>query len=176
MNRILVSEDNVNNSQVGAAYAEIESAFGKVPNIFRAYASHPALLKSNWEKLKAVMMEGKLRRVVKETIAVLISEENGCSYCVAAHSAALRMLGMNDQQLSELQRDLSVYDFSRKEQLLIRLGKQANQSPHDVDDALFRQLRVEGTEDEEILEALGVMEVFIALNHFADVLRIEVDF
>ena len=66
-------------------FKEIEGAFGKVPNLFRTYAQFPPLLEANWNKVKAVMMGGSLSRQLKEAIAVLVSRDNGCDYCVAAH-------------------------------------------------------------------------------------------
>ena len=44
------------------ALAEIKSAFGMVPNLFKAYSHHPPLLEANWHKVKCVMMEGALSR------------------------------------------------------------------------------------------------------------------
>lgn len=75
---------------ISAVFTEIEGAFGRVPNLFKAYAHHPPLLLANWNKVKAVMMEGSLSRKVKETIAVLVSRDNSCSYCVAAHTGFRR--------------------------------------------------------------------------------------
>jgi hypothetical protein len=40
---------------------------GKVPALFKTYAHHPPLLRANWNKLKATMMEGALERQLKET-------------------------------------------------------------------------------------------------------------
>lgn len=38
-------------------------------------------------------MEGNLPRKLKETIALLVSQDNGCDYCIEAHSENLRSLG-----------------------------------------------------------------------------------
>lgn len=89
---------------VAAVFREIQDAFGKVPNLFRTYANHPPLLRANWEKVKAVMMTGNLRRKVKESIAVLVSKDNSCKYCVAAHTAALLSLGMTTDQVAALEK------------------------------------------------------------------------
>ena len=59
---------------------EIGKTFGgHVPNIFKAYAEHPPLLAANWEKFKVVMLQGTLRRKVKEAIASVISYDNKCN-------------------------------------------------------------------------------------------------
>jgi uncharacterized peroxidase-related enzyme len=157
-------------------FREIEGAFGMVPNLFRTYACHPPLLKANWLKVKAVMMEGALSPKVKQTIAVLVSRDNSCSYCVAAHTAALMALGLTRGEIDALCEDLEQSDFSAKEKALITFARKANLAPLRIDDAEFTALRHAGASDAEIVEALGVMELFTAFNKFLDSLQVEVDF
>jgi uncharacterized peroxidase-related enzyme len=162
--------------ELAEIFREIEEAFGMVPNLFRTYARHPPLLKANWHKVKAVMMEGTLGPQVKQTIAVLVSRDNGCAYCVAAHTAALIAIGLTQEEIAALTEDLEQSDFSGKEKALITFARKANLSPLRIDDAEFAALRQAGASDAEILEALGVMELFTAFNKFLDSLQVEVDF
>ncbi|MEX2575653.1 MAG: carboxymuconolactone decarboxylase family protein [Halofilum sp. (in: g-proteobacteria)] len=75
---------------------EIEQGMGRVPNLFRTYAPYPPLLRANWGKVKVALMEGELSRRVKEAIALLVSQDNGCEYCIAAHSGAMRQIGVDN--------------------------------------------------------------------------------
>ena len=176
MTRIVPLTSQPENPVVSTVFGEIEAAFGKVPNLFRAYAHHPPLLQANWEKVKAVMMAGSLRREVKETIAVLVSKDNSCSYCVAAHTAALQSLGMSPEQIASLEDSLDAADFDAKEKALIDFAREANRNPLAISDAQFQTLRQTGAQDGEIVEALGVMEVFTSFNKFLDSLQVEIDF
>jgi uncharacterized peroxidase-related enzyme len=162
--------------EVATIHAEIKSAFGMVPNLFKAYSHHPPLLEANWHKVKRVMMEGTLTRKTKETIALLVSKENGCRYCVAAHKGALKAIGVPPEEIRTIETDLDQAGFDRKERALIRLALQANRAANDPADEVFDELRAAGATDAEIVEALGVMEVFAAFNRFLDILHIEVDF
>ncbi len=161
---------------VSAIFVEIEGAFGMVPNLFQTYAHHPPLLQANWQKVKAVMMAGSLRREVKETIAVLVSKDNSCSYCVAAHTAALLSPGMAAEQIAALETSLDGADFDAKEEALVRFARQANRNPLAIADAEFQALQQAGAQDAEIVEALGVMEVFTSFNKFLDSLQVDIDF
>lgn len=161
---------------VAAIFQEIEKAFGMVPNLFKTYAHHPPLLQANWNKVKAVMMEGSLSRKVKETIAVLVSRDNSCSYCIAAHTAALRSIGVTDDEISAIEEDLEKAVFTAKEKALIRFARKANREPLKIPDVEFGALRGTGATDAEIVEALGVMELFTAFNKFLDSLEVAVDF
>ncbi len=176
MTRIDLVTSQSDDPVVSNVFSEIEAAFGKVPNLFRIYAHHPPLLQANWEKVKAVMMGANLRRIVKETIAVLVSKDNSCSYCVAAHTASLQSLGMDAEQIAALEKDLQSYDFTGKEQLLIEFARKANLDPLRISDATFRALRDAGATDGEIVEALGAMEVFTSFNRFLDSLQVDIDF
>ena len=158
-----------------AIFAEIEGAFGMVPNLFRTYAHFPPLLEANWNKVKAVMMQGNLSRKLKETIAVLVSKDNSCSYCVAAHSGALKAIGVTDEEIEHIKEDLDAADFNQKERALIAFARKANQEPLRITDDEFSALHRAGASDAEIIEALGVMEVFTAFNKFLDSLQVEID-
>lgn len=162
--------------EVQAIWREIEGAFGRVPNLFKVYSHHPPLLKANWEKVKAVMMQGSLSRKTKEAIAVLVSQDNGCQYCVAAHTLALKSVGVTDAELQAIQSDLTKADFTGKERALIAFARKANQAPLSISDAEFAAVRQTGATDSEIVEALGVMEVFTAFNKFLGSLQVEIGF
>jgi len=161
---------------VAAVFQEIEKAFGRVPNLFKTYAHHPPLLQANWNKVKAVMMEGSLSQKVKQTIAVLVSRDNSCSYCIAAHTGALRAIGVTDDELSAIEEDPDKADFTAREKALIRFARKANRDPQRIPAGEFAALRGTGVTDAEIVEALGVMELFTAFNKFLDSLEVAVDF
>jgi AhpD family alkylhydroperoxidase len=58
--------------------------------------------------LKALMhpevggSNGRLDAVTREVIALAVSATNGCAYCINSHTAALKKLGVDDQQLGEV--------------------------------------------------------------------------
>jgi uncharacterized peroxidase-related enzyme len=157
-------------------FREIKTAFGMVPNLFRTSAHYPPLLRANWNKVKAVMVEGRLRRKVKETIALLVSKDNGCDYCVASHSAALRSIGTSTEEIARIMEDLAESDFSAKERGLIGFVRRANLAPSGITEEEFQALKGFGATDAEIVEALGVMELFVGFNKFLDSLHVDIDF
>ena len=148
---------------------EIEKGMGRIPNLFRTYAHHPPLLRANWQKLKSVMMEGALPRKAKEVIALLVSQDNGCEYCIKAHSGALQSLGVGDDELAAIRAErLDETDLDDKAKALVALMRKANLRPHDVSGDDFARARDAGATDAEIVEAYGVMETFAAFNRFLD--------
>ena len=118
MSRIATVDPASVDSQVEEIFAEIHAAFGRIPNLFKTYAHHPPLLEANWYKVKRVMMEGVLPRKVKESIAVLISMDNSCSYCIAAHEGALQSIGVSSEEIKIIETDFENAEFSQKEKAL----------------------------------------------------------
>jgi uncharacterized peroxidase-related enzyme len=173
MGRIATINDQNASSQVAIIFNDIEQAFGRVPNLFRTYAHHPPLLEANWQKVKQVMMEGTLSRKAKEAIAVLVSKDNGCKYCVAAHEGALSAIGVSPEEVHIIENDLDRADFNPKEMALIKLARKANLEPLRGTDDEFSELRQLGASDAEIVEALGIMELFTAFNKFLDILEVD---
>ncbi len=173
MSRIATVDPASVDSQVEEIFTEIHAAFGRIPNLFKTYAHHPPLLEANWYKVKRVMMEGVLPRKVKESIAVLVSQDNSCSYCIAAHEGALQSIGISSAEIKIIETDLDQADFSPKEIALIKFARKANSTPLQVTDEEMDAVRSAGATNAEIVEALGVMEVFTAFNKFLDTLQVE---
>lgn len=155
---------------------EIGRAFGRVPNLFQAYAKYPPLLEANWSKVKAVLLSGNIRRMVKETIALQISHDNGCAYCVAAHSAALGSLGTSRAQITALLQNDPVPGLSDAESALLHFARKVNQHWREMGDADIDALKQLGVSESEIIEVLGVVELFAGFNRFARTMQIAVDF
>lgn len=177
MPRIEPIEEGIATNEVKDVYDDIEAAFGMVPNLFKTSAHFPPLLRANWEKVKAVMMGGVIPRKAKEAIAVLVSNDNGCDYCVAAHTAMLKMLNVTEEEISFILNDeLEKAGIKEKDAALVRLARAANINPHAIPGSIFNDLKLEGTTNAEIVEALGVMETFTAFNKFLDALEVAIDF
>jgi uncharacterized peroxidase-related enzyme len=171
-----VSLSPVETPEIADMFAEISAMFGMVPNLFRVYANHPPLLQANWNKAKAVLGAGSLSMKAKQAIAVLVSRDNGCSYCVAAHRGALQSMGISSEEIKTIEEDLEKAEFSSKELALISFARKANANPLRIADDEFSNVTQAGATDAEIIEALGVMELFTAFNKLLDSLQIDNDF
>jgi len=93
-------------------YAEIKDVFGLpfVPRLFAAMGDDPTFLEVAWNQVKVVMAPGELTRREKELVAVAVSATNNCRYCIAAHTAALRGLGLGDKGILELMEVVALFN------------------------------------------------------------------
>jgi len=88
----------------------------------------------------------------------------------------LQNIGVPEDELFAIKGgDAEKVGFSDKEKALIAFVRKANVSPLEVTDNEFDRLRQIGATDAEILEALGVMEVFTGFNKIIDSLQVEID-
>lgn len=176
MGRLRLLEKKDVTEEVRPIYEEIERVFGRVPNIFKTYAHFPPLLKANWEKFKALMMGGSLRRELKEAIALVVSDANACQYCIAAHGLALQQLGFTRESIDALVKNLEGAGFKPKELKILEVARKSTKDANNVTDQDIKELYKLGWSESEIVEAQGVMEFFTGFNKFLDSLGVDVDF
>lgn len=68
-----------------ATLEAIEKGLGFLPNLFATMAESPAAL-NGYVGLEAVLARGTFGAAERQLLLTSISSENGCGYCVAAHS------------------------------------------------------------------------------------------
>ena len=79
---------------------EMESAFGTVPLMMKAYPDK--MRAAAWEWFKATQSEDAvLPAKYRELIALGVASQIPCSYCVYAHISQAKMLGATDAEIKE---------------------------------------------------------------------------
>jgi uncharacterized peroxidase-related enzyme len=82
--------------------AQVESAFGFVPNLTATLAESPAAL-AGYLQLSATIQEHSALSPQEQQIVMLaVSEANGCDYCMAAHSLIAGMTQVPDETVAAL--------------------------------------------------------------------------
>src|SRR5882724_8127062 len=77
---------------------EIQAAFGMTPNMARTMARNPAVLEG-WIGLNGALSK-TLTRQLNEQIAIAVAEENGCGYCLSAHTTIGALVGVDEHELA----------------------------------------------------------------------------
>jgi AhpD family alkylhydroperoxidase len=74
-----------------------------IPNGVEVHAtSAPAV--NAWSSFETAIGASTLPRMVPEQLAVMTAAHNGCTYCLSAHIAAARRLGLSADQTNAAQR------------------------------------------------------------------------
>jgi AhpD family alkylhydroperoxidase len=109
-------DESTANPKVRAVFDDIKKTknIDRVPNIWRALATHPDHLELCWTRLKAIMQPGKLDMLTKEIIALAVSATNGCNYCINSHTAAVKKLGLDNEGLGEVLAVVGLFNAMNK--------------------------------------------------------------
>ena len=84
----------------------VKSKFGIVPNLTRAMAVAPSVLEA-YLGFSGSLGHGVPPAQVREQLALDVGEANHCDYCVSAHSAIGKRVGLSDQEILSSRRGAS---------------------------------------------------------------------
>ena len=165
ISRLRVPDENEIDDSVRPILEHSKNKDGSYDNWRLAVAVNPGTLSRAAIFLGSIFepANDKLTLAEKEMIAVVVSAENGCSYCVAHHTKNLAK-AMKDPvraQRFALGHD-HVPDITPKERAIADLSVKMSHDPKTITDDDIDRLRNEGMDDSEIMAA---MEVAAAFNY-----------
>src|SRR5262249_22502815 len=108
---------------------------GLVPNMTRAMANSPAVL-DGYLQLSGALGKGTLSAKLREQLSLAIAQVNGCDYCLAAHSAVGKTVGLTAEQVQDSRRGTAV---DAKAEALIRFALDVLETRGKVSDATLAE-------------------------------------
>jgi len=150
----------------------INSAFGVVPNMFKAVANSPATLHSMWGSFGA-LAGGTLGARLGEEIAVAIANANRCEYCLAAHTALGRKAGASVDEMAAAQVGKSS-DPRTHAALTFALKVVRDRAAVTASD--IAALKSAGFADEGVVEIIAHVALNLFTNYVNVALNVPVDF
>lgn len=79
---------------------EARESYGMIPNLYGVLAEEPAAIQA-YAALNAALADSGLSPAEQQVAILATSIENGCTYCVAAHSAIVKMQDLFDDTTLE---------------------------------------------------------------------------
>lgn len=150
----------------------VQSGLGMVPNFIRVLANSPAGLKA-FLGIHEIAGSGVLDPKTRERIALAVAEQNACQYCVSAHTAIGRKVGLdNDEMLAN--RDGRSADA--KAEAALTFARALVEHTGEVSKAEFDAVRAAGHSDAEIVEIITHVAMNIFTNLLGKATRVEIDF
>lgn len=145
-----------------------------VPNILKGLGASPAALQIQWGMMQAFYAHTTLPQSLIAMISFTIAEKSDCTYCTANHELTCRTLGVDENTLKLLVKDLGHVKPERI-QAIIEFALKVAKHPKDLIMADYDRLRELGVTDEEIIEIILVAAVAVYSDTLADALKIEVE-
>lgn len=150
----------------------VEVKLGLVPNMTRAMANSPAVL-DGYLQLSGALGRGVLPAGLREQLALAVAQANGCDYCVAAHSAVGRMIGLTSEQIRDSRLGTAV---DPKADALVRFALKVLDARGGVADADLEEVRRAGFDDAAIAEAAANVALHVLTNYFNRLAGTDLDF
>ena len=153
---------------MAAYFAKCEEKLGFVPNVLKAYAFDAAKLTAFVAMYNDLMLAPSgLSKLEREMIAVAVSAENRCYYCLVAHGAAVRTLSA-DPPLGELMvMNYRAARLSKRERAMLDFAVKLTAEPWLVGDEDREALRRAGFSDRDIWGIAAVAGFFNMSNRVA---------
>jgi uncharacterized peroxidase-related enzyme len=169
-------EESEATGEVSRIYAEVRQVMQLpvVPNILKGLAVSPAALTIYWEGFRAFLVHSTLPQALSAMLLYAIAERNHCQYCSAGHEMTCRMLGIDEETLAQLVKDLGNVSPERVREI-IRFALKVNSDPQSLVAEDYDRVRAEGVTDEELAEIILMAAMGRMGDTLADGLKIEVD-
>ena len=153
---------------MAAYFAKCEEKLGFVPNVLKAYAFDMAKLSAFVAMYNDLMLAPSgLSKLEREMIAVAVSAQNRCYYCLVAHGAAVRQLS-GDPALGELMAmNFRAARLSKRERAMLDFAVKLTAEPWRVEEGDRVALRRAGFSERDIWDIAAVAGFFNMSNRVA---------
>ncbi len=164
------SKDQVSESNQ-AIFEDLEKGLGFVPNLYAYYAKSDSGLA---DYLAFQNRASSLSKKEKEIINLVVSEINGCGYCLSAHTVVAGMNGFTPEQISEIRTGSA--NFDDKQNALARfvhaVTTNRGQVSNDAKEAFFNA----GYTEENLIDVVFNIADKTVSNLIHNITQFEIDF
>jgi len=152
----------------------VEDKIGFIPNVLAAFAKFPKQFEGFTKLYNSLMLgESGLTKLEREMIAVTVSSENHCFYCLVAHGSAVRELS-NDPQLGErIAANFRSAELPRRQEELLSFAKKLTKDPSEIGEQERKKLRDVGYTDRDIWDISAIVGFFNMTNRLASAIEME---
>jgi uncharacterized peroxidase-related enzyme len=149
----------------------LKTKVGFIPNIYATYAYSKNAL---GRYLTFANGKTSLSNKEKEAINLVTSQTNGCTYCLAAHTAIGKMNGFTDEQILEIRSGSASFD--KKLNALVQLAAEIIDNRGNVSDAVLQTFFDAGYDKENLIDVIVNVGEKAITNFLHNVTKIPVDF
>ena len=153
---------------MSAYFKKCQDKLGFVPNVLLAYAFDMAKLETFAALYNDLMLGNSgLSKLEREMIAVAVSSQNRCYYCLTAHGAAVRQYSGNPLTGEHLVMNYRVARLNKRQRAMLDFAVKLTASPWSVEEGDRERLRRAGFTDRDIWDISSVAGFFNMSNRIA---------
>jgi len=149
----------------------LNKAIGIVPNLYATMAYSENALGSY-----VTFQGGKttLRGKEKEAVNLIVSQVNGCIYCLSAHTVLGNMHGLTDDQVIEIRKGGASFD--PKLDALVKLAKSITENHGHADNILVDNFFATGYNEGSLIDLIMLIGDKTIMNYLHNLTNVPVDF
>lgn len=151
----------------------IQSKLGMVPNMMKTMGNSPAALEG-YLGLSGALSKGSLGAKMGELLALTVSQENGCDYCLSAHTYIGKNLVKIDSDT--LQSARKGQNADAKIQAGLTFAKKLVNTQGRVSDSDVEAAKNAGYSQGEISEIVAHVALNVFTNYFNNTANTVIDF
>jgi uncharacterized peroxidase-related enzyme len=156
---------------IQAIFAQMRAKPGFVPNVYQAYSLRPQQLRGFMALYDAIMTEASgLTKAEREMIAVAVSAQNHCFYCLTSHGAVLRIRAKDEVLADTIAANYRAANLSPRQRAMLDLAVKITADSATVSDQDIAALRDHGFTDEDIMDIIQTAALFNYSNRVASAL------
>jgi uncharacterized peroxidase-related enzyme len=153
---------------MAAYFKKCQEKLGFIPNVLVAYAFDMVKLETFVAMYNDLMLgESGLSKLEREMIAVAVSSQNRCYYCLTAHGAAVRQYSGNPLLGEQIVMNYRAARISKRQRAMLDFAVKLTASPASVEDADRERLRRAGFSDRDIWDISAIAGFFNMSNRVA---------
>ncbi|HEY5378166.1 MAG TPA: peroxidase-related enzyme [Pseudolabrys sp.] len=153
---------------MAAYFRKCQDKLGFIPNVLAAYAFDNAKLEAFVAMYNDLMLgDSGLSKLEREMIAVAVSSQNRCYYCLTAHGAAVRQYSGNPLLGEQIVMNYRVARISKRQRAMLDFSVKLTASPASVEEADRERLRRAGFSERDIWDIASVVGFFNMSNRVA---------
>ncbi|WP_342349386.1 carboxymuconolactone decarboxylase family protein [uncultured Nitrospira sp.] len=172
MSRIQALNPEIATGQAQRLLKGVENKLGFAPNIMRTMANSPSVLQGYLD-FSGALSKGSLSPKLREQIALAVSEVNDCQYCLAAHSAIGRSVGLSEEAVGDSRRGESP---DPKEATVLAFTRNVVTNRGRISDEEVAKLRKAGFSEGDMVELIANISLTLFTNYFNHIAATEIDF
>ncbi len=157
-------------SENQATFDNLKSALGFVPNLYAAIAHSENGLN---KYLAFQQAKTSLSNREKEAVNLVVSEVNGCRYCLSAHTVIGKMNGFSEEEILRIRSGQSSND---KLNALVQLAKAITESKGNLDNGTLQSFYDAGYNKGNLVDVILQISDKIAMNYLHNLTQIPIDF
>jgi uncharacterized peroxidase-related enzyme len=151
-------------------FDNLKKSLGFVPNLYAtiAYSGNGLSRFLAYQNART-----SLNNREKEAVNLVVSQINGCVYCLSAHTAIGKLNGFNDEQILDLRQGKSE---NPKLNALVQLAADITNNKGRINEALLDEFYEQGYTNENLVDVILLISDKTVMNYLHNLTQIPVDF